>query len=241
MKSDQKDTVQRSYQIVVKSEAETVWDTGKIESDQSICIPYQGKAFRKGTRYTVQVNVEDNHGDTAVESTWFETGLMGYQNFAASWITHGFEDGLEPCAVFVKKFYTEKQVKSARIYASALGIYELELNGGKVGDAYFAPGWTSYQKRIQYQTYDVTEQLKNENEIRMTVGNGWYKGILGFYNQGDHYGKRTAVIAQIEILYTDGSREQIVTDESWMSTTGARRYSEIYLGKSLITAERMKS
>lgn len=231
LKSDQKDTVQRSYQIVVKSEAETVWDTGKIESDQSICIPYQGKAFRKGTRYTVQVNVEDNHGDTAVESTWFETGLMGYQNFAASWITHGFEDGLEPCAVFVKKFYTEKQVKSARIYASALGIYELELNGGKVGDAYFAPGWTSYQKRIQYQTYDVTEQLKNENEIRMTVGNGWYKGILGFYNQGDHYGKRTAVIAQIEILYTDGSREQIVTDESWMSTTGARRYSEIYHGE----------
>ena len=177
------------------------------------------------------VIVEDNHKETAEGSAWFETGLMEYSNFQAEWITHGFEDGLEPCAIFVKKFHIEKEIKSARVYASALGIYELELNGKKAGDTYFAPGWTSYQERIQYQTYDITEQIETDNEIRMTVGNGWYKGILGSYNQGDHYGKRTAVIAQIEILYMDGSRERIVTDESWMSTTGARRYSEIYHGE----------
>lgn len=109
LKSDQKDTVQKNYHIVVKSEEETVWDSGKNESSQSVCIPYQGKCFRPGTRYNVTVIVEDNHKETAEGSAWFETGLMEYSNFQAEWITHGFEDGLEPCAIFVKKIpYRER-------------------------------------------------------------------------------------------------------------------------------------
>ena len=229
--ADENDTVQNSYHIVVSTETERVWDTGKILSDQSICIEYAGEELKAQTSYIVNIEVTDNHGNTAASETRFETGLMETKNWEADWITHGFEDGLEPCAVFVKHFRVEKKVKRARMYASALGIYDFSINGKMGSDTCFSPGWTSYQSRIQYQTYDITELLGRENEIRFTVGNGWYKGILGFFNQGDHYGSRTGLIAQIDIDYEDGTRDRVVTDESWDTTTGEVRYSEIYHGE----------
>ncbi|HHV10826.1 MAG TPA: family 78 glycoside hydrolase catalytic domain [Clostridiales bacterium] len=231
LKSSERDTMQISYQIAVTSQGKLVWDTGEMQSEQSIHVEYQGEDFIPATRYEVKVTVKDNHGEEAAAEGWFETGLMSWENFRADWITHGFEDDLEPCAIFCKDFTLSGKVKSARIYASALGVYELALNGTKVGDTFFAPGWTTYHKRLQYQTYDITSSLNEKNSIEMTVGNGWYKGILGFHNQGSHYGNRTAAIAQIEIAYEDGTKETILTDASWKSTTGARRYSEIYHGE----------
>lgn len=231
--STEKNTMQASYHVTVRNGNCVVWDSGEQEDGSSICIKYAGEKLQPKERYEVQVEITDNHGGRAAAKGWFETGLMEYENMKADWITHGFEDELEPCAVFYKKFLLNGEVASARLYASALGIYEFEINGEAVTDVCFAPGWTSYQERIQYQTYDITEALQKtkENEIRFLVGNGWYKGILGFYNQGNHYGKRTALIAQMEIQYTDGRQDVIVTDESWMSTTGAHRYSELYHGE----------
>ncbi len=248
LQSDRQDTVQKSYRIVVENGDEITWDSGIVEADTSICVRYpkmevgdgeensilpegEKRALRPQTQYEVTIQVTDNHGESAAAQGWFETGLMTPLRWTADWITHGFEDGLEPCAVFVKKFHTGKKIAKARLYASALGIYEFTVNGRTGSDIHFAPGWTSYQSRIQYQTYDVTALMKEENELRFFVGNGWYKGILGFFNQGDHYGKRTALIAQLEITYADGTTGQIVTDESWSTTTGARRYSEIYHGE----------
>jgi len=112
-----------------------------------------------------------------------------------------------------------------------LGVYQMHVNGQRVGDAILAPGWTSYQERLQVQTYDITSCLQEENKLEVTVGNGWYKGILGFYGQGNHYGNRTALLAQIELRYMDGTQEHICTDENWLSTTGPRRYSELYHGE----------
>jgi alpha-L-rhamnosidase len=249
--SDKQDTVQASYRVIVRAGDEVVWDSGIVEADTSICVKYPaageknggtgslatgfqnglGKALEPRTRYDVEVSVVDNHKESASITGWFETGLMETANWQAGWITHGFEDELEPCAVFVRRFQTKKDVAKARVYASALGIYEFTVNGEPGSDVHFAPGWTSYQSIIQYQTYDVTKLLKEENEIRFTVGNGWYKGVLGFFNQGGHYGKRTALIAQVEIFYADGTKEVVATDESWASTTGAHRYGEIYHGE----------
>ncbi|MEY8491936.1 family 78 glycoside hydrolase catalytic domain [Lachnospiraceae bacterium 29-91] len=246
LQSDRKNTVQASYHIAVRNGSELVWDSGIVETDTSICVKYPGtdqgigskrsigaaaESLKPQARYEVKVEVTDNHGEDASAEGWFETGLMGAGQWKADWITHGFEDDLEPCAVFIKRFHSEKEIAKARLYASALGIYEFTVNGRPGSDIHFAPGWTSYQERIQYQTYDVAELLGEENELRFVVGNGWYKGILGFFNQGDHYGKRTALIAQLEITYTDGTIEKIVTDESWETTTGAHRYSEIYHGE----------
>ena len=229
--SEEKNIMQKTYQIRVCDGKREVWNTGTIESDHSICIRYEGEALKPRTRYQVKVAVKNNLDETAETEGYFETGLLASENWKAKWITHGFEDALKPCAVFVKKFTLGGKVAKARLYASALGIYEFTVNGKAGSDIHFAPGWTSYQKILQYQTYDVTSLLEEENELKFTVGNGWYKGILGFFNQGNHYGNRTALITQLIITYEDGKEECICTDESWISTTEAYRYSEIYHGE----------
>lgn len=233
LQSDRQNVAQKSCRITVTGPAGTVWDSGTIESDRSVALRYEGEELKPRTLYSVRVCVTDDEKENSEITGRFETGLMSAENWQADWITHGFEDDLEPPAIFVKRFSAKVPVARARLYASALGIYEFTINGKSGSDVKFAPGWTSYQAQIQYQTYDVTELLDRENELCITVANGWWKGILGFYNTGDHYGKRTAVIAQLELDYADGSRETICTDESWITTTGPIRYSEIYHGETV--------
>lgn len=231
LSSDKNNVRQVSARIKVSCGGRQVWDSCEMKTERSICHVYGGETLQPKSLYNVEVSVCDNNGENAVICGTFETGLLDGSAFQADFITHGFEDGLEACAVFVRRFKVDKPVTKARAYLSALGVYCMSVNGRRVGDDRFAPGWTSYQKRLQYQTYDLTEYLGGDNTVEIVTGNGWYKGILGFYGQGDHYGKRTAVIAQIELRYEDGTTEIIATDESWESTTAERRYSEIYHGE----------
>ena len=231
LQSDHRGVRQVSCRIRVLQEGRTVWDTGRLHTEQSVYHVYNGEALTPQTCYRVQVDVFDNKNETASAEGFFEAGLMQWQNMDANWITHGFEDDLIPCAVFRRTFLISKPLLWARAYVTALGVYEMHINGQRVGDAFLAPGWTSYQERLQVQTYDITSCLQEENKLEVTVGNGWYKGILGFYGQGNHYGNRTALLAQIELRYMDGTQERICTDESWLSTTGPRRYSELYHGE----------
>lgn len=231
LQSDSRDTRQASCRIRVLQDGRTVWDTGLLHTDQSVYHVYDGEPLTPQTRYQVQVDVCGNRNETASAEGWFETGLLQWQNMDANWITHGFEDDLIPCAVFRRTFSVSKPLLWARAYVTALGVYEMHVNGQRVGDAFLAPGWTSYQERLQVQTYDITSCLQEDNKLEVTVGNGWYKGILGFYGQGNHYGNRTALLAQIELRYADGTQERLCTDESWLSTTGPRRYSELYHGE----------
>ena len=152
-------------------------------------------------------------------------------------ITSDFPEEETACPVFGKTFAIDKKVKKARLYATAHGVYEVTLNGQPVGDYRMAPGWTSYHNRLQYQIYDVTEQLATKNEIAITVGNGWYKGILGFYCQPNQYGTKVGVFAELHVEYEDGGKEVIVTDETWSVKTGEIRYSEIYMGETIDTDE----
>ena len=236
LESDRREVFQVSYQIIVTEEesGRETWNSGENASADMVAVFYEGKALLPQTSYQVKVLVRDNCGEKAERTTTFRTGLMEPGNWKAHWITHGFADDLEACAVFEKNFSLRPGadgIREAYLYISALGIYEAVLNGQRVSDAYFAPGWTSYGSAIQYQTYDVLNLLGEENRMQVTVGNGWYKGILGFYNEGNHYGTRTALIAQLRVVYENGEDEWITTDESWTSTTGARRYSELYHGE----------
>ncbi len=231
LRSDLNDVIQKGYRIQVKEGDRLVYDSDQLSEKQSLYHTYEGETLKPRTRYEVSVDVIDTHDETAHADAFFETGLMSVENFKADFITHGFEDDMEACALFSRTFKINKPIAKARIYASALGVYKLELNGNRVGTMRFAPGWTSYQDRLQYQTYDVTESLKEDNTIYATVANGWYKGILGFYGQGNHYGKRTAIFFQMEIDYEDGTNETICSDESWTSSTGPHRYSELYHGE----------
>lgn len=231
LESDKQNVVQTAYQIVVKNTHNIVWDTLKVISDQSAYIEYSGIRIEPQTQYSVSITVWDNHDEQTTGNTYFETGLM--KGFGADWITHTLPENTEPCPVFKKTFNCDKKIEYARIYSTALGIYDLELNGRRVSQDYFAPGWTSYSKRLQYQAYDVTEYLADENELKATIGNGWYKGNFAFEGRANIYGSRAALILEIHLTYADGTKETISTDESWQCSTGEVLYSEIYHGETV--------
>lgn len=155
----------------------------------------------------------------------------------ACWIKPHY-DYKDVCPVFRKKFNTAAKVKKAVLCISSMGVYEAEINGKRVGNFIMAPGWTSYHKRHQYQEYDVTDLIdfdankdETENEIRVNVGKGWYRGRLVTYGFTDCYGGVTALIAQIQITYADGVTEIISTDNMWESSESEVRFSEIYDGE----------
>ena len=235
IQSDLPNTVQTSYQLLIKTTDDAVWDSGRVASDQSVLIPYQGEPLKEETRYQVTVTVEDNHGNCAKEEASFETGIFSGEHFTAKMITHDFPKEETACPYFYRTVSLRGPVKRALAYATARGVYEMQINGKRVGDARMAPGWTSYHHRLQYQCYDVTDLLLPENRVEMIVGNGWYKGMYGFMCQPDLYGDRVGAFVELHLFYEDGTKEIIATDESWKVRTGEIRYSEIYMGETIDT------
>lgn len=233
LETENQNTLQEGYQIQVILEEKVIWDSGCQKSEQSVLVEYGGVPLQAESKYEYHVKVWDNHGETALADGWFETGLLTGINFQAQWITHLFAEEETACPVFTKAISLKKPVRQARIYATALGVYEICVNGKKAGDTFFAPGWTNYKKRLQYQTYDVTELIQQESVLKITVGNGWYKGIFSFTCTPNHYGDRVAVLAELHVTYEDGTKEVIATDTSWKVKTGPIRYSEIYMGETI--------
>lgn len=236
--TEAENTVQTSYRIQVKSVEGEVWDSGVVESEESICILYQGESLLPQTEYIVAITVSDNHGNMDCRETKFETGLLKEENFDGEWITHSLKEEDTRVPYFERTFKVRGKVEKARAYVTACGIYEMNLNGNKVGDQYFAPGWTTYQERVLYQTYDITEMLQEENRVSIAVGNGWYKGIIGFAYRPNFYGNKVALKAAIWIKYVD-SEEWVTTDDNWEIFTGEILESEIYNGEIIdLTKER---
>lgn len=240
IQSDQRGTLQTAYQIQVAADEDfigIVWDTGIVESEESIHIEYDGSRLQPRTRYFYQVKIRDNFGRESLWSNvaWWETGLMAEDEWKAQWITPDPEtvDPLsDPVFLLRNEFALQPNIASARIYGTGVGLYELFLNGQRVGTDLLAPGWTSYNKRLQYQTYDVTEQLrKGENAIGVMLGDGWYKGTITFENKRHVYGDRRAAFFQLHVTYNDGSEEIIATNPAWKASTGPILYSEIYNGE----------
>ncbi len=140
----------------------------------------------------------------------------------------------EVVPVFRRVFSLNKPVKKAILYITAMGVYEATLNGNRVGDFIMAPGWTQYEKRHQYQEYDITSMLNSENIIDVTVGKGWYRGQLVGWRYRNIYGRQTALIAAIDFEYEDGSKDLLVTDNNWKSAWSNIRFSEIYDGEEYV-------
>ncbi len=231
--TDAENTMQAAYQIVVSRGEHTVWDSGVIHSDQSVLIPYAGAELAPMTAYQVEMSVWDNHGELHRGTAWFETGLLSQENWRASWITHSFPAEETACPVFTKTITPAKRVKAARAYATACGVYELAVNGRKAGDAFLAPGWTSYRNRLQYQTYDITGLISGSGafKVEITVGNGWYKGYLNGEGEKEFYGDRVAALAMLRLEYEDGTVDYVGTDPSWQVTTGPIQSAELYHGE----------
>ena len=237
----QRNIIQSAYEIQVfaadKSKS-AVWNSGKQTSAQSVFVPYAGAALESGKKYRWQVQVWDNGGNVSVKSdtAFFQMALLHESDWKAKWIVPGYtEDSvLRPSPMFRRQFSINKKISSATAYITSHGLYEAHINGKRVGDAYFTPGWTAYKTRLQYQVYDITDMLtKGNNAIGVTLGSGWYRGLIGFTNNMNVYGKDIALLLQIELKYSDGTSETIISDDSWKSATGAIRYAEIYNGETI--------
>ncbi|HQD08403.1 MAG TPA: family 78 glycoside hydrolase catalytic domain [Flavihumibacter sp.] len=235
----QSNCLQRAYEIVVAEDARfarKTWSTGRLSSSSSQQVAYAGAALQSGKKYFWRVRVWDNHGNG---SAWSDTGswqmgLLNQSDWKAQWIEAGFEETANrPSPYFRKGFTLAKKVSQATLFITSHGLYEAFINGKRVGEDYLTPGWTSYNKRLQYQSYDVSNALQTgANAIGVGLGSGWYRGILAWENNKDLYGKTLGLLAQLQVVYTDGSTETIATDESWKSSTGAVLYSEIYHGET---------
>ncbi|MEO8172038.1 MAG: family 78 glycoside hydrolase catalytic domain, partial [Sediminibacterium sp.] len=247
LSGDKRNTLQTSYAIQLFSPGNTkivLWQTGRVTSSQSVLVAYTGSTLESGKKYKWLVEVWDNNGKSVKSDTaFFQMGLLSVNDWKAKWIGPGYtEDSvMRPSPLFRKLINIDKKIVSATAYITAHGLYEAQINGQRISDAYFTPGWTSYNKRLQYQVYDVTNMLTSgKNAIGVTLGNGWYRGFIGFSGQQNVYGKDIALLLQIDISYSDGSSEKITTDENWKSSTGSIRSSEIYNGETIDAREEQK-
>ena len=216
----------------------TVGDwSAKVTGDGQTGTSYKGPALLPFTTYSVQLAAKDDAGETAAASMTFETGRMETP-WKGQWITDGdyhfTEAKVSPVPmVFRREITTDKPIARARLYATAMGIYEVELNGKKLGDRYFAPGFTSYKSYLQYQTYDVTPFMTGHDTLTATVAGGWAVGSFVFTRKNRVTADRQALLAELRIEYEDGSVEVIGTYSSWQVTEDSPvRMADIYDGET---------
>ena len=220
---------QTAYRIVASSDGVVTWDSGKVQSDAMRATYPQALVSRQRIEWSITLWDENDVSGEAADA-FFEMGLLHPSDWSARWISGNYSvNPLKryPVDCFQKEFETA-DVKKARMYVSACGLYELVLNGERVGDFVLAPGHTDYRKRVQCQTYDVTALLKNgENVITAELADGWYRGSCGAWGLKNQYGKQTKLIIQLEIEKADGTRQTVVSDGSWKwSNDGAIRMAD---------------
>ena len=219
---------QSAYQIEAYGANGQLRDrAGRIESDQSVLVWWPFAPLQSRERLQVRVRV---WGEAAHPSTWseaisIEAGLFHPDDRTARFVTLDWnEDSSKPQPVLLlrRPFDVRPDVMQARLYVAALGVYEAQINGVVVGDHVLAPGWTSYHHRLRYQTFDVTDMLREgDNAIGAILDDGWYCGRLGFGGaRRNIYGDRLALLALLEITYADGTTECVITDQHRRAATG---------------------
>lgn len=245
---------QSAFQLVVEriGAPAAAWDSGRIAHAETTDVAYGGEPLLGATPYRWRVRVWDEQRHEGPWSEWatFETALAP-DHWKAEWIGLGpdgaqfgvpaGEDLLDPVLLAMRpapylrrSFRLDKRVNRARLYATALGVYDITLNGQPVGDQVLAPGWTDYDKRIHYQAYDVTEILANgENVVAAIVADGWACGFFGFdgKRRGAHYGFVPFLLGQLVVDTDDGARLVIPTDDSWRTATGAIKHADLLMGE----------
>jgi alpha-L-rhamnosidase len=243
LSSEERGVMQSAYQIRVAESADALaasplWDSGKITSSESHLVAYRGPVLQSARRYYWQVRAWTSGNEPAhwSETAFWEMGLLNPGDWKARWIQAEIDEDTHksnPAIVLRKEFDITGPIRSARAYVTCLGLYEMELNGRRVGDQFFTPGWTAYDTRLQYQTYDITANLKTgRNAVGVTLGDGWYRGNLAFEGQRNTYGDKTALLLQVQVTYADGRTALMTTDETWKASTGPILASDIYNGET---------
>jgi alpha-L-rhamnosidase len=234
---------QTAYRILAASSLEKLqnhegdlWDSGKVDSDLSIHIQYQGTALQSEQVCFWKVMVwdkEDQPSRWSKASKW-SMGLLQKEDWKGQWIGREKPKGDEllPVVYLRKGVNIDKPIHRATAYSTALGVYNLYINGQKISEDLFAPGWTDYKTRVQYQSYDVTQWFaQGENVLGALLGSGWYCGHVGMMGK-EEYGDQPYFLCQLHIEYEDGSTQEIVTDETWKTSEGPILYSDMIMGET---------
>ncbi|HRI81912.1 MAG TPA: family 78 glycoside hydrolase catalytic domain [Opitutaceae bacterium] len=230
---------QTAYRITVSSTRNgraDLWNSGRVASDATTQIPYAGKPLASRQRAWWQVEVWDEKNRRSESSPAFwETGLLHAADWLGEWIGSSLAGGPEvsmPSPYVRTIFNVSRQLASARLYVTALGCFEFELNGRRVGRDEFTPGWTDYAKRVQYIVYDVAALLKpGANAAGAILGDGWYAGRVGWRTRG-YYGDRPKLLAQLVLTYADGATAVVATDSAWKVAFGPITESDIMAGET---------
>jgi alpha-L-rhamnosidase len=226
------DFAQDAYEVeVTRDGAEVV----TVESGEQVLVPWPVGPLASRERATIRVRVRGG-GDWSgwSEPATVEAGLLETGDWTARFVSPQGIGGVEsPAPIVSGRVSLPEGIVRARLYATAHGLYSAELNGRRVGDEELAPGWTAYQHRLRYQTYDVTDLVTaGENRLDVLLGNGWFRGRLGFRGQRGLYGDRLALLAQLEVTTGDGAVHRLVTDESWTARESQIVADDLYDGQT---------
>jgi alpha-L-rhamnosidase len=227
--TDDPDWAQTAYELELDGSA-----TVRADSGDQVLVPWPFDPITSRARTTVRVRVASGGQWTGwSEPAMAETGLLQPRDWTGRFISPRTLGGIgQPAPVLTRSINLRSPIASARLYATARGVYVATLNGARVGDEVLAPGWTSYHHRLRYQTYDVTSLLREgENKLEVLLGNGWFRGHLTGGGRRALYGDRLALVAQLEVTYADGSVDVIGTDERWSAAGSGILADDLYDGQ----------
>ncbi len=253
LESRQRGQMQTAYRILVSDSKEALkedkgnlWDSGKVETDQNNQIVYGGAPLQSRMQCYWKVRLWDKDGrvlDWSKPATW-TMGLLKAQDWKAKWIGYDAppsgsqvnsenEMVLPPPPYLRKTFSLDRSIKRATVYVSALGLYELHINGKRVGKDYFTPGWTDYPTRVYYQTYEVTDLINTgQNAIGAILADGWYAGYVGFGRKRELYGDKPRLLVQLEVEFANGDIQTVISDKSWKATYGPILEADFLMGET---------
>lgn len=232
---------QSAYQILVSSDSlalvknkANIWNSGK-QLSSTMLIHYKGTGLKQQTKYYWKVLVWDKNASKSISSiASFETGMMGMENWKGRWISDNQDIHEQAAPYFRRAFKTTKPIKSARAYIAVAGLYELSINGKKIGDHRLDPMYTRFDRRTLYVVEDVTRQIQQgNNAVAVVLGNGWYNHQpLAVWNfDKAPWRNRPTFCLNLRIVYQDGSEETLTTDQQWKTAAGPIRYNNIYTGE----------
>lgn len=238
IKDQRRGAIQKAYKISVGTDSTKVaegngshWNTGKINSDNQMIV-YSGKVLQAFQKYYWSLTVWDKNNEKVQSNrlSSFEMGMMESSNWRGSWISDSRDINKKESPYFRKEFNIQKKIKKARVYIAAAGLYELYLNGKKVGDHQLDPTYTRFDRRNLYVTYDVSDYLQQNNAIGVLLGNGWFnhQSTAVWYFHEAPWRARPMFCLDLKVTYEDGSKETFSSDTDWKNSTGSMIFNSIY-------------
>jgi alpha-L-rhamnosidase len=237
VETDTAGSKQQAFQIQVAADPEfrqITGDTGVVAANSQLAVASPAAAPASREKQFFRVKVETQAGWSTWSSTLCnETGLLLPEDWTAKAIGDANPKD-SPSPILRRDFDLKERPLEARLYVTSMGLNDFFINGSKVGMAFLSPGWTAYQSRLLVETHDVTDLLKQgPNCLAGILSDGWWRGDFGFMGGSEHYGKEIALLAQLEIVYPDGSTETFVTDDTWRTSTAEIQFSSIYHGSTI--------